>query len=36
MATFTNSEGLLITCTTEFIETSLLQLSASNTYYTTS
>ena len=34
MATLTNSEGLVITHTNEFLETRLLQLNASNTYYT--
>ena len=35
MATFTNSEGLVITHTNELLETILSQLNASNTYYTT-
>ena len=34
MTTFTNSEGLVITYTTEFLETLLLQLNSSNNYYT--
>ena len=35
MATFTNSEGLVISHTNKCLETILLQLNASNTYYTT-
>ena len=35
MTAFTNSEGKVVTCTTEFLETILLQLNASNNYYTT-
>ena len=34
MATVTNSQGLIITHTNECLETVLLQLNASNTYYT--
>ena len=34
MTTFTNSEGLVITYTDEFLETILLQLNPSNSYYT--
>ena len=34
MATFTNSEGKLLTYTNEFLETVLLQLNSSNNYYT--
>ena len=35
MTTLTNSEGLVINYTNEFLETILLQLNASNSYYTT-
>lgn len=35
MTTFTNSEGLIISHTNELLETIVLQLNASNTYYTT-
>ena len=35
MTTLTNSEGKVLTCTNEFIETILLQLNSSNNYYTT-
>ena len=35
MATFTNSEGLVISHTNELLETILLQLNASNNYYAT-
>ena len=35
MTTLTNSEGLVMNYTNELLETILLQLSASNTYYTT-
>ena len=35
MATFTKSEGLVTTHTNDCLETVLLQLNASNTYYTT-
>ena len=35
MTTLTNSEGKILTYTSEFIETILLQLNSSNTYYTT-
>ena len=35
MTTLTNSEGLVIPYTNAFLETILLQLYASNTYYTT-
>ena len=35
MTTLTNSEGLVIDYTNEFLETILLQLNASNSYYTT-
>ena len=35
MTTFTNSEGLVITYTNELLETILLQLNPSNSYYTT-
>ena len=35
MTTLTNSEGKLLTCTNEFIETILLHLNSSNNYYTT-
>ena len=35
MATLTNSEGKIVTCTNEFIETILSQLNSSNNYYTT-
>ena len=34
MTTLTNSEGKVLTYTDEFIETILLQLNSSNTYYT--
>ena len=34
MTTFTNPEGLVITYTNEFLETTLLQLNPSNNYYT--
>jgi len=35
MTTLTNSEGLVINYTNEFLDTILLQLNASNNYYTT-
>ena len=35
MATFTNSEGFVITHTNELLETILLQLNAGSTYFTT-
>ena len=35
MTTLTNSEGKVLTYTNEFIETIILQLNSSNTYYTT-
>ena len=35
MVTITNSEGNVLTYTNEFIETVLLQLNSSNSYYTT-
>ena len=35
MATFTNSEALVITHTNDLLEISLLRLNASSTYYTT-
>ena len=35
MTTLTNSEGKILTCTNEFIETILLQLNSINNYYTT-
>ena len=35
MTTLTNSEGKVLTYTSELIETILLQLSSSNIYYTT-
>ena len=35
MATLTNSEGLVINHTNEHLETRLLQLNVSNSYYTT-
>ena len=35
MTTLTNSEGKVLTYTNEFIETVLLQLNVSNSYYTT-
>ena len=35
MTIFTNSEGRVLTYTNAFSETSLLQLNASNKYYTT-
>ena len=35
MTTLTNSEGKALTYTNEFIETILLHLNSSNTYYTT-
>ena len=35
MTALTNSEGNILNCTNEFIETLLLQLKASNNYYTT-
>ena len=34
MTTLTNSEGKVLTCTNEFVETVLLQLNSSNNYYT--
>ena len=34
MTTLTNSEGLVITYTNDFLETILLQLNSSNNYYT--
>ena len=34
MVTLTNSEGKVLTYTTGFIETILLQLNSSNNYYT--
>ena len=34
MITLTNSEGKVLTCTNEFIETILLQLNSTNNYYT--
>ena len=34
MTTLTNSEGIVLTCTTEVSETLLLQLNSSNNYYT--
>ena len=36
MTVFTNSEGLVITYTNELVETSLLQLNSSKSYYTSS
>ena len=35
MTTLTNSEGLVINYTNDFLDTILLQLNASNSYYTT-
>ena len=35
MTTLTNSEGYVINYTNEFLEAILLQLNASNSYYTT-
>ena len=35
MTTLTNSEGKVLTCTNELVETILLQVSASSNYYTT-
>ena len=35
MTTLTNSEGKVLTCTNDFIETILLQVNPSNNYYTT-
>ena len=34
MTTFTNSEGKLLNCTNDFVESTLLQLNSSNNYYT--
>ena len=34
MTTFTNSDGIILTYTNEFLETVLLQLNSSNSYYT--
>ena len=34
MATLTSSQGKVLTCTNEFIETIILQLNSSNIYYT--
>ena len=34
MTTFTNSEGKLLTCTNDCLETVILQLNSSNDYYT--
>ena len=34
MSTFANSEGLVITHTSELLETILLQMNSNNTYYT--
>ena len=34
MTTLTNSEGLVITYTNEFLETVLLQMNSSSSYYT--
>ena len=35
MTALTNSEGEIVTYTSEFLETILLQLNSSNNYYTT-